>query len=199
MFKPNIRGVHRSALRFGLSGWKSAPNAILIQHRYPWRNNWVERLCADERRQPVLARSGQVYLVWPLEMQSAKPKGANVKLRFGIALLVGGVIAFVFAQAVPVPRDSPSQVILGAATTKPLSMQEKCSAALTKPGRLFDTWIKTGAAPEVAIQELQRQVFGGVQNRKIQIQCDATKEIYKLSLSLKSGSWQLKRFTRLEN
>ena len=57
-----------------------------------------------------------------------------------------------------------------------------------------------GAAPSRAeIQELDRQVFGGVQQRRLQISCDDLRQSYKVTLTLSGHTWTLKKFTRLEN
>ena len=90
VFKPNIRGVPKRTLRFGLHGWLDIKSNQLIQHRWPWRRTWIEMLDREPDLHPIVSRSGQVMLV--RQNPSGNPKRIKFKLFATILVVLFGTL-----------------------------------------------------------------------------------------------------------
>lgn len=193
MIKPNIRGVNKRQLKFSWAGWLNSAHNTLIQHRYPWRRNWVEQVRADASLQPLLARSGYVYLLH--QATTGRPGRSRGKATRIVLFALGGVSVFLFVALPTLQVSDESIVTPSSAALKPTN----CQAILNQPENTFRHWLKGGLASKFKITETQRTVIGGVQLRKVSVSCDQLKSDYKLTLALTNGEWQLKKFARLEN
>ena len=195
MFKPNIRGVSKRGLKFGLTGWQIQGQDSRIEHRHPWRLSWIERVAVDSSLHPVLARSGQVYLI----CEGARSvKGTPVRTGAKKKILFTAVVAVcVFAGAMLV---SPAQEKQAQHVSKYSAVAvDSCSVILQDPGELIGNWLAGEMSKEAVVTEEQQILLGGLQLRKIGISCGTQDQNFQLTLTQKGSSWQLKKFTRLEN
>jgi hypothetical protein len=197
MFKPNIRGVGRRNLRFERAGWRNPSDDSLIKHRYPWRRSWIELASADSSLIPVLARSGQVFLVQSSKPNMASIASAKTRSRPRTFLLFGAVSAIgVLACVMFVPTASAKRVV-----EKPIeSIAEiDCSKVFQNPESEITKWLVGKNSDELLITEVLREELGGIQLRRINASCGDQQEQIQITLTLKDKAWQLKKFTRLEN
>jgi hypothetical protein len=198
MFKPNIRGVGRRNLRFELAGWRNPSDDSLIKHRYPWRRSWIELASADSSLTPVLARSGQVFLVQASKPNMASIAPAKTRSRPRKFLLFSAVSAIGFLAGVMfVPTASAKRTVV----EKPLDLvaEKDCSKVFQNPEIEITKWLVGKNSDELLIEEVLREELGGIQLRRINASCGDQQEQIQITLTLKDKAWQLKKFTRLEN
>lgn len=202
MFKPNVRGVSKRSLKFGLAGWQSS-ESFMIQHRYPWRRNWVEKLAADDSLRPLLARSGNVYLSKRVDATELKKSTHSSKKRlaiYGYALFA--LIFLLTSQIVIIenPIDSSfSKPAISRPAARETSSVVNCESIMKDPEGKIREWLAGRAQEQLTISETQRSVLGGVQLRVILVSCGQLRRDFNLTLTLTQGEWKLKKFTRLEN
>ena len=198
MFKPNIRGVGKRNLRIGLAGWRNRHDNSLIKHRCPWRRSWVEQVASDPSLSPVLARSGQVFLVRRALAAETKADsalglpGPKNLVWFGLIIAIGVLAAIMF-----VPTAANKKTAFVAPSKVPALVD--CKTLLKHPEHEITRWLDKVVTSEIAIKELQRQELGGIQLRRINATCDDQQVVFQITLSLRGKEWQLKKFTRLAN
>ena len=197
MFKPNVRGVSKRELRFSFSGWRSSENFV-IQHRYPWRKNWVEQLSTDETIKPLLARSGNIYL--SKELPVAKAIKFKTPRHKRIAVFGSAVFTLLLLVIPTIDLEFDSHV---AATSEQQTRQSAssvdCESILMNPEVMIQEWLAGKPSHQLTITEKQRAVLGGLQFRRVSIACDQQRSDLSLTMTLTQGEWHLKKFTRLEN
>lgn len=198
MFKPNIRGVGKKNLRFELAGWRNHQDESLIKHPYPWRHSWIELVAGDSSLTPVLARSGQVFLV-----QSSAPAMANIAAtksrlsprKYLLFSLISGL--GVLASVMLMPIDS--EIRTSSDNSDEPSVILDCANVLQNPEQEITKWLNGTASNQASIQEAQREELGGVQFRRINASCGDQQVKIQITLTLRDKTWQLKKFTRLAN
>lgn len=222
MFRPNLRGVARANLRLGFSGWQDATTGQLIEHRWPLREHWVTRLAKNAHLQPVLSRSGQVYLIrsfdvpkvkhesmekgMPLVVDSA-PKtrtSANNKILFAtaVASCVGISIWLLGSGALPTQMQLTQKALIQKTLTQKTQNPEpadECAQNLASPESALNNWLNGKASATYQITEISRFDLGGIQSRTVQLDCGAESQKINLSLIKHGDVWELNKFARLEN
>lgn len=202
MFKPNIRGVSKRALRFGVMGWRTS-DAYIIKHRYPWRRNWLERLAADDSLKPLLARSGNVYLAKQDADAVHRQFNGPSKTRFAIYGAAVVSLLLMFLTLVGFQEDSVKTVSSTTSNSGPIASQTslalECENAMKNPEGKIQEWLLGKKLKPLTIAETQRAVLGGVQLRRVSMICDQQRINANLTITLTHGEWQLKKFTRLDD
>lgn len=200
MLKPNIRGVPRAALRYRLHGWKSAQTGVRIDYRIPWRRNWVEVVASTGGKHPVLSRSGVVYLVTSPSPKTDVGNGIGIKTRWIFTALLGAGLGIALVSLLPVQSELTSQSEQTAAPAPIADRVQSCNASLINPRTQIEHWLQTGVVRnDLNFEEVNKQNFGGIENRMVKISCEGQSSSFKIQLTLREKKWQLKNFTRLEN
>lgn len=193
MIKPNVRGVSKRSLRFTGAGWRNSEDDSLIQHRYPWRRNWVEKLAKDTSLRPLLSRSGNVYLAYQIAMAKDLKSRAGTKSRL---VIFSGAVAILTLLTVPLFEvQSQSQKPVSTQASAPVD----CESMLNHPEKGFLAWLQGKSNIRFTISETQRAMIGGVELRRVQVNCDHLQSIFSLTMTFRNGEWKLKKFARLDN
>lgn len=193
MIKPNVRGVSKRSLRFTWAGWRNLDDDSLIQHRYPWRKNWVEKLAKDTSLRPLLSRSGNVYLAHQIAMAKAAKSRAGTKRRLVIFSCAVAILTLFTIPLLDVESQSQEPVLTQA------SVPVDCESMLNHPDKEFQAWLQGKSNSRFTISETQRAVIGGVELRRVEVFCDQLQSIFSLTMTFRNGEWQLKKFARLDN
>ena len=202
MLKPNIRGFNKRTLHFGLRGWRIEGEDSTIQHRLPWRRSWVEQIATDETLTPVLARSGQVHLIYSDTKSTNEPvarTGAKYMLPLvAFAMVLIFVVTMLLPSAQPNPAQPVSQCSAGEVACGVVEV-DQCATVLQNPEAEVTKWLTGLESKTAKITEEQRVLLGGLQLRKVRVTCGTHSQKLKLTLSQTAGAWQLKKFARLED
>jgi hypothetical protein len=198
MFKPNIRGVGKRNLRLELAGWRNREDYSLIKHRYPWRLSWLELASGDSSLTPMLARSGQVFLVQKSPIAKTKASLGVSRSRsktFSLFLVITAISLLLGFLLVPTYMAKKTAV----AEPRTTATITDCKGVLLNPENEIAKWLNGIGSNQIVIQEIQREELGGIQFRKISISCDDQQRVLQTTFTLRDKTWQLSKFARLDN
>lgn len=200
MIKPNIRGVEKHLLQISPRGWQHRPGSFLVRFRYPWRSAWVARAFQSSELEPRLSRSGYVYLI---ENYKHTVKAGEKAKRFrrvvaSSILASASIVALNFALDISQRKAPNYQVSSGPVGASERKTESSCSEILLKPAAQIEQWLEGQLTPQVAVEELNRNLLGGFQRRTVKIKCEELTATFRLTLSKHQQELHLKNFARLE-
>jgi hypothetical protein len=196
MLKPNIRGISRSRLSFSLHGWRNAEDNSVIKHRWLWSKSWLNQLADDPLFEPVLARTGFVYLLGksnaankPRRPRNFSPRGRRVFLTvLAISIVIVTWLPNLGASSNPTVRVETSR-----------APQESCHELIRDPATLFESWLSGEHSVALEIRETSSYQVGGFALHTFEITCDSQTSFWRVTAMRQYDTWQLKNYTRIEN
>ena len=196
MFKPSIRSVPKTDLRFQIQGWRQRSTGVLYQHRFPLRRAWIQKIAEEPSLIPVLTRNGQVVLLNSKEELAT----SSSFVKRGLVLVVCLVFAVsfgsisIFSEAV-----TSKPVAEGQSSLKTSEAKSACSELNTATKKILEQWVADQEEARIKFIEHSSSTIGGIKSQIIEIGCAASSFVLRVSLVKHGDQWVISKFARLEN
>lgn len=205
VFKPNIRGLPKRRLSWGIRGWRFIDDGgrpFILEFNFFWQKSWPLRI--DEQTEVHRARNGTVHLARPAaSLPSVRdpksPPGLSAKWLAIAGSLILAALSFLLPQ-LESAKEAGGEKLAGASVAEPtVAAGSGCVEKLAQPDVIIDAWLQQRVDPTVQITELANLRFGGMQKLKLTLTCEQKEETLIVTLTQHENLWRLNKIARLEN